>query len=179
MLHCSSVSRRSSFGIDESLSLEILPYRPITVINNIAVIELKSRSVEESNPLRTLTAACLHSLPETSPDSLQGVNLFQDIFFPLLKKHYPFLCMLWHCFFPWKLVPLDIWTSLNLESPVTCFCSHSDVANLIFARELHRILFKQIHFLLWLPTRSIISHPLLFRKHESETLHETWSFIAL
>jgi len=106
------------------------------------VIELKSQDLWKNLiPSEHSQLPAFHSLPVTSADSLQGVNLLQDSFFPLPKKHYPFLCMLWHCFFPWKLVPLDIWTSLNLESAVTWFCSHSDVANLIFARELHGILF--------------------------------------
>lgn len=87
--------------------------------------------------------------------------------------------MLWHCFSPWKLVPLDIWTSLNLESPLTWFCSHSDVANLIFARELHGILSKQICYLLWLLPLSVISQPLHLENTTLRPFHEARSFTAM
>lgn len=87
--------------------------------------------------------------------------------------------MLWHCFSPWKLVPLDIWTSLNLESPLTWFCSHSDVANLIFARELHGILSKQICYLLWLLPLSVISQPLHLENTTLRPFHEAGSFTAM
>lgn len=87
--------------------------------------------------------------------------------------------MLWHCFSPWKLVPLDIWTSLNLESPLTWFCSHSDVANLIFARELHGILSKQICFLLWLLPLSVVSQPLHLENTTLRPFHEARSFTAM
>lgn len=73
-----------------------MPYRPVTVINNTAVTKLKSHNLWRNPvPSEHSQLSAFRSLPPLSPDSLQGVNFFQDIFFPLLKETLSFsLCAL-------------------------------------------------------------------------------------